>query len=183
VSPTVLLTALGIVFARILDVSLGTLRTVFIVQGRRGVAATLGFFEVLIWVVVVSGVIRNLDQPAYVIAYPLGFALGTWLGMVLESRLGGSQQVIRIFTRRAAELASRLRELGHVCTEFEGSGREGPIGLVFLQTTKRRADRVIAEAVAIDPQSFVLVDDVRVTSGARIRVDGLARWRPDWVRK
>lgn len=182
-TPTVLLTALGIVLARVLDVSLGTLRTVFIVQGRRALAATLGFFEVLIWVVVVSGVIRNLDQPLYVVAYPLGFALGTWLGMALEARLGGSQQVIRIFTRSASQIALRLRELGHVCTEFEGSGREGPIGLLFLQTTKRKADRVIAEAVGFDPQSFVLVDDVRVTSGARMRVEGLARWRPFWVRK
>lgn len=179
----VLLTSLGIVLARIVDVSLATIRTLSLVRGRRGRAALLGFFEVLIWIAVVSGVIQNLEHPVYMVSYALGFALGTYIGIGVEARLTSSQQVVRIFSRSGGEITERLRGMGFVVTQFEGSGMEGPISLIFLEVTRRRVQEVIDAAVDIDPTCFLIVDDVRHTSGAVLRSAAARRPRMFGVRK
>lgn len=180
---TVLLTSLGIVLARIVDVSMATVRTIYLVQGRRGRAALLGFFEVLVWIVVVSNVIQNLDHPIYMVSYAMGFSLGTYIGIGLEARFGSRQHVVRIFTRAADEVAAALRELGFVVTRFEGSGREGPITLLFLEVPRRRLRAAMACAVESDPTCFVIVDDIRSSSRAVVRSAAAARPRVFGVRK
>lgn len=161
---TVLLTCALIVVGRMADVSLGTLRMLFIVQGRRLVAATLGFFELLIWVTVVSRVVTSLDQPAYFVAYALGFSLGTYMGMVIESRIASGRQVVRIFTHRGASTAEALRARGHVVTQFAGQGRSGHVDLLFVETSRRSVARDIVPLVReIDPEAYSIVDPVRAT--------------------
>lgn len=179
----VFLTSLGIVLARIVDVSMATVRTISLVQGRRLRAAVLGFFEVLIWIAVVSSVIQNLEHPIYMVSYALGFALGTYVGIGLEQRFSSAQQVVRIFSRAGDVVAAHLRAQGFVVTQFEGVGREGPISLIFLEVPRRRVRAVLGEAVATDPTCFVIVDDVRQTSGAVIRSAAVRRPRVFGVRK
>ncbi|MEX2465874.1 MAG: DUF5698 domain-containing protein [Gemmatimonadota bacterium] len=182
-TPAVLLTSLGIIVARIFDVSLGTIRTIYLVRGMRARAAFLGFFEVLIWIAVVSGVIQNLDHPIYMVSYAFGFALGTYIGIGVEARLTSAQQVVRIFSRLGDRMTSHLRDLGFVVTQFEGVGREGPISLLFLEVSRRRVPKVISEAVGVDPTCFCIVDDVRQTSGAVVRSASARRPRVFGVRK
>jgi len=165
----VLLTSLGIVLARIVDVSLGSVRTIYLVRGDGGRAALLGFFEVLVWIVVVSGVIQNLEQPVYMVCYAFGFALGTYIGIGLEARFGSTRQVVRIFSRRGDDLTRRLREGGHLVTCFEGAGREGPISMLFLEVPARRVRSVVDGAAELDPDCFCIVDDIRQSSHAVMR--------------
>ena len=179
----VLVTTLGIILARIFDVSLATVRTIALVQGRRGRAAMLGFFEVLIWIAVVSGVIQNLEHPIYMVGYAFGFALGTYIGIGLEARFSSAQQVVRIFSRRGEEVCERLREMGFVVTQFEGTGREGPISLLFLEVGRRRVQTVMDTAVEVDPTCFCIVDDIRQSSGAVVRSAAARRPRIFGVRK
>src|SRR5690606_34835693 len=108
---TVPLTCLLIVAGRILDVSLGTLRTVMVVTGRRGLAFLLGFCEVLIWITVVGQLIANLNHWAYYPVYALGFALGCFVGMTIERRLAYGTQVIQIFSRNAHPIATAIRAM------------------------------------------------------------------------
>lgn len=179
----VLLTSLGIILARIVDVSLGTIRTIYLVQGRRGRAAFLGFFELLVWIAVVSGVIQNLEHPIYMVSYALGFSLGTYIGIGVESRLASGQQVVRVFSRAGDAVTDRLRELGFVATQFEGKGREGPISLIFLEVARRNVKKVMATAIEIDPTCFCIVDDIRQSSGAVYRSASARRPRAFGVRK
>ena len=72
--------------ARALDVSIGSVRVIFLARGRR-VAAILGFFEVLIWLVVITQIMQNLSNPVTYIAYAAGFATGTYVGILLEGKL------------------------------------------------------------------------------------------------
>lgn len=154
-----------IMAARIGDVSLGTLRTVVMVQGRRGLAFVLAIAEILIWVFVVSAVITQIrDTPIYGVAYALGFALGTWIGMLWESRLALGRQAVRIITRLGPDMASVLRERGLVVTQFDGHGRDGPVQQLFLELPRRLARGVIAQARAVDPGCYVWIDDVRFAS-------------------
>ncbi len=175
---TVVLTFLLIVVARIVDVSLGTLRTLMVVQGRRLLAFVLGFFEILIWVTVVSGVIQHLRaQPAYALAYALGFALGTYAGVTLERRLALGRQVVRIISRQGPELAVRLRELGLRVTQFDGYGRDGAVQELFIEVERRETPRVVREARRLDPRCYYMIDDVRATSSATLPYAQSTGWR------
>ena len=83
---TVFATFWLIVLARIIDVSLDTIRMVSVVQGRRAFAAVLGFFEAVVYICAVAKVLLNMNQPVYALGYGLGFATGTYLGMAIEQR-------------------------------------------------------------------------------------------------
>jgi len=179
----VALTSVAIVVARMTDVSLGTVRTIFVVRGRTVVAACLGFVEILIWILVVSRVITSLHQPIYAVAYAVGFSGGTFLGMQLESRFVSAEQVVRVFTRAGETLLARLREQQFAVTEFVGSGKGGPISLLFLQTTRRNVGAILREAHAADPMCFCIVDDVRSVSSARTRSPRPGYWQRLVTRK
>lgn len=165
----VLGTCLLIVVARIGDVSLGTVRTICVIYGRRTTAWFLGFFEILIWILVVSKVINNLDNYAYAIAYALGFATGNYVGITIEKYLAFGEQVVRVFTRKGAELAADLRAAGFVVTELVGQGRDGPVDLLFVQTLRKLAPKAARQAKQFDPDCFIVVDDVRSAETAYAR--------------
>lgn len=173
----VVLTCGLIVLARMVDVSLGTLRTVFVVQGRGVVSFIIGFVEVLIWVVVVSKVVQNLDQPVYAVSYATGFALGTFLGVRIEGRIAVGQQVIRIFTRKGAEMEAAMRDKDFFVTVFDGRGRDGPIQLMFVKISRRCAHKALSIAREVDPSSFCVVDDIRFGGPLQPSLQQPTGWR------
>ncbi len=174
----VALMCLLIIVARIADVSLDTIRTIVVVQGRRGLALVLGFFELLIWVSVVSRVISQVRvQPAYAVAYALGFALGNYVGMVIEQRLALGRQVIRIMTRLGPALTTALRDAGLRVTRFDGHGRDGPVQELFIETERKQTRKIIAQARALDPRCYYTVDDVRLASSADLPQRKSIGWR------
>jgi len=165
----VILTCVLIVLARIADVSLGTLRTVCVIYGRRGASWILGFFEVLIWIFVVSRVITQAQQePLYAVFYAIGFATGNFIGITIEQRLAYGQQVVRVFTRQGHAVAEALRNLNFRVTELDGRGREGPVSVLFIGTERKRSPLIIRTARSIDAQCFYVIDDVRISSAANI---------------
>src|SRR4030095_14133204 len=123
----VVLTSLLIVLARIADVTLDTVRTVAIVQGRRMFAAVLGFFQALIYVCAIAKVLLNVDTHAYALAYAVGFALGTYLGISIEQRLAFGHQLVTLVTRKGVELARALRAGDHRLAEVKGHTRDGDL--------------------------------------------------------
>jgi uncharacterized protein YebE (UPF0316 family) len=173
----VLATSLLIVAARIGDVSLGTIRTVSVINGRRTVAWMLGFVEVLIWILVVSRVINEVKENTfYAIAYALGFAMGNFVGITIEQHLAYGEQVIRVFSRSAG-LAQRLRGHGYRVTEFQGRGRDGPVEMLFIQAPRKRVRDVLDVARSMDPDCYYVVDDIRIASGSRTPPHRSGGWR------
>lgn len=150
--------------ARVVDVAMGTVRTSFVVRGNRRAAFAIGFLEILVWVVVVAQVIGNLDHPAYAVAFALGFATGTMLGITIEEWFALGDQVVRVFTRERESLAAALRADGRSVTEFEGRGHAGPVSLLFIQVRRREAQTVAMKARKLDPNCFYVIDDVRLSS-------------------
>src|SRR6267154_2573184 len=123
-------TFLLIVVARITDVTLDTLRTAAVFQGRRVFAAILGFFEAVIYVSAVAKVLLNMDHPIYALAYGLGYGLGTFLGITIEQRLAFGLQVASLFTRKGAELAKVLTLAGYRVAKVEGHSRDGNLTIL-----------------------------------------------------
>jgi uncharacterized protein YebE (UPF0316 family) len=157
------------VFAfRVVDVSLGTLRTLSVVQGRIVVSVVIGFFEILIWVTAISQVVTRItESPILALAFAAGFAAGNACGIVLERRLGIGLCVVRMIASEGAEdIAERLRTMGHVLTTFEGHGRDGPRTLMFTTCQRRKIPHLTAAIAAIDPRVFYTVDRFSQTGHA-----------------
>jgi uncharacterized protein YebE (UPF0316 family) len=147
---------------RICDVSLDTLRMIFIVRGLRLLAAVIGFFAVLIWLVAISTVFQHVKDPLNMIAYAAGYATGNWVGAWLENRLAIGQQIVRIISDNAdGDLAERLRAAGYGVTELEGHGRDAPVKICFVAIRRREVNALIRYATSMEPNVFVTVEDVR----------------------
>lgn len=147
---------------RIVDVSIGTVRTICVVRGWRMLATCLGFVEVSIWLVAVSSAITRLDRPINIIAYAGGFAMGNNVGMWLEAKLALGHQIVRLISVQFYhDIAERLRDLGYRVTEIEGQGRGGPVGVCFIAAPRRQVTEVIHNASVIDPNVFITVEDTR----------------------
>ena len=126
-------------FARVTDVSLGTLRIIFIARGRRQLAPLLGFFEVLIWIVVVSQVMQNLHSPLAFIAYAAGFATGNYVGMRIEDKLAIGTLVVRVIVpQEASQLMTQLHDAGYGVTSIDARGSTGQVTLIY--TVVKRKD-------------------------------------------
>jgi uncharacterized protein YebE (UPF0316 family) len=161
-TPTAFLVALGIFALRIGDMSLDTIRVLFVVRGRKGLAWVLGFFQSLIFVVAISSVLSNLDNPLNILAYAAGFATGNVVGMLMEERMAiGFLQFTIISSNLGAVVAEQLRKSGFAVTEIPARGRNGMV--TMLQTNVKRKDMDNIETIVLeaDPEAFVTLDEVR----------------------
>lgn len=158
----------AIYFARIADVSIGTLRTISVVQGRVRLSVFLGFFEVLIWAMAVTQVIARLhESPVLLVAYAAGFATGNAIGIALDRRLALGNAVLRLITHAdGAALASLLRAHGQVVTTFAGQGRDGPVCLLYMVCARKKIPAILADARAADPDIFFVAEPVQSMRGA-----------------
>jgi uncharacterized protein YebE (UPF0316 family) len=152
--------ALVVMLLRATDVSLATLKTVFVIEGRNGLAPALGFFEALIYVIAATLVFRDLGNPFTIAGFAGGFALGTALGMFMAGKLGLGSVTVR-FTKSgdAWDLEQALRDAGFRLTTFAGGGRDGPVSVVQLNVRKRRVPQVMAAARPWLGECFVTVGD------------------------
>lgn len=157
---------------RICDVSLDTLRMIFIMRGLRLRAAIIGFFAVFIWLTAISTVFTGpgASQPLNMIAYAAGYATGNWVGMWLEARLAIGQQIVQLISYDlAGRLAEGLRAQGFVVTELEGHGRDAPVKICFVATRRREVPGLIRQATELEPGVFVTVEDVRSANRPLLR--------------
>jgi len=155
-------TVILIFFLRIIDVSLGTIRTILVVRGKRSLAPLIGFVEVTIWVVAVSQVITSIDNVWKVLAYSGGFAAGTLVGMWLEERLALGDVAVYVVSREAGEeIAQEVRKADYGATELPAFGHSGPVSMVSVVTPRKRLDELLRLVNSSDPLAFVTIDDKR----------------------
>jgi len=148
--------------SRVCDVSLGTLRHVFISKGFRKIVPLLGFFEVLIWIVVVAQVMKNLNNIACYLAWAGGFATGTYVGLMIEERLALRLQVIRIITNQNCdELLETLKKENHGLTIVDAQGGVGPVKMVFTIVKRKNTQAVVKLIQQYNPTAFYSIEDIK----------------------
>ncbi len=164
--------------ARILDVSLGTLRVMFTVSGSRWIAAALGFVELTIWALAVGGLVNNLTNPFALVAYAGGFAAGTLVGLTIEDRLALGFRTVQIVNADSGvDLASRLREAGYRVTELAGEGRSGPVEVILLVIRRRQLNDLRRLITEVAPSAFMTVERAdRPAGGAFGALGGRRAW-------
>ncbi len=161
-SPQAWLTALLIFALRVSDMTLDTLRMLFVVRGSKAVAWTLGFFQSLIFVVAIGSVLSNLSNPLNILGYAAGFATGNVIGMLIEERLAiGFVFLSIISSRRGAAIAERLREAGYGVTEIAARGKDGMVAVLNVNVRRKQTDRVRQIINEVDGEAFITADEIR----------------------
>lgn len=161
--------------ARVVDVTLGTLRLMMVFRGRRLPAAAIGFFEVTIYIVALGMVVQRLDNPVNLVLYGLGFAAGNYLGSYLEGRLAPGYVTALAMPHESFDpgLADRMRAAGFGVTELTGSGRAGERQLLVISTERRRFPEARTLIEASDGAAFLcLMETQRVVRGVFNRRKG-----------
>jgi len=154
------LAALLIFSLRVCDVTLGTMRTVSIVEGRIALSMALGFFEVTVWVVAISQVITRLDDSLWlIVGYACGFTTGNAVGILLERRLALGSVVLRIVSREAgARIAAAFRNQGQRTTVFTGADNGGTVTLLYALCPRREVAGLLTVARSIDSEVFFVIE-------------------------
>jgi uncharacterized protein YebE (UPF0316 family) len=150
-----------ILIARIVDVSIGTLRIIFIAKRKVVLAPLLGFFEVLIWLLAIEQIFKNLSNVACYLAYAGGFGLGNYIGMILEKRIALGLELIRIITKsHSTELINQLKSFGNGVTVVGGCGSNGPVKIIFSVIPRKRMKEVISIVNSIEPSAYYTVENI-----------------------
>lgn len=162
----IVITALLIFVARVTDVTLGTLRMLMLVRGRRMPSAVIGFFEVLVYILALGRVVNQLDRWEYLLVYALGFACGNILGIYIEEKMAlgfvGAEVVVEA---NSDSLISCLRDNGYGVTVTEGWGKDGPKDILTIITERRQLPKLMELIKEHDSHSFAIVMDARKTMG------------------
>ncbi|HET9912851.1 MAG TPA: DUF2179 domain-containing protein [Anaerolineales bacterium] len=161
---TWLILPLIVFLARLSDVTLGTIRIIFVARGRKYLAPLLGFIEVFIWITVVSQIVRGAQNIAAYLAYAAGFAVGNYVGMIVEERLAIGTLMIRvILPKDGTALVERLRTEGYGATYVDGHGSSGPVMLIYTVVMRKELARVVNLIQEIHPKAFFTVEELRST--------------------
>jgi len=148
--------------ARICDVTLGTIRVIFISKGIKYIAPMIGFFEVIIWLLAIGQVMNNLTNFVAYVAYGAGFASGTFIGMLIEEKISLGLTSVRIITREdPGALLQYLRSHDYGVTSVDGEGATGPVKMVFTIIKRQDLPRVIGIIKQFHPSAFYSIEEVK----------------------
>ena len=169
-----------IFLARVMDVSLGTLRIVFISQGRKLLAPLVGFFEILIWLIAMGQIFSNLTNFIYYIAYAGGFAMGNYMGLILESKISLGLLSVQLIVRENPEkLVNILKDMGYSLTTMTAEGQKGLVKIVLLVIKRKNLPKILEIVRSNNPKAFISIEQVKSVSGGNFptskRLDILKR--------
>ena len=159
--------------AKIIEVSISTIRLVLINKGERVKGAVLGFIEILIWLIVVSSVLNNItEDPIKVFIYAAAFSLGNYLGVTIESKIAVGLASIQVVVngKDGEVLADILREQGYGVTIIEGKGiNESIKNLLFIQLKRKKIPEAVKVIKNHNPEAYITVNDIKSMMGGYIK--------------
>ena len=152
--------------SRVVDVTLGTLRIVFISQGRKKLAPIVGFFEILVWLVAMGQIFSNLTNFIYYIAYAGGFAMGNYVGLVVEGKISLGLLSLQLIIRDNPEkLVNILKEQGYSITTMTAEGPKGLVKMVLLVIKRKNLRNILETVRSNNPKAFISLEQVKSVRG------------------
>lgn len=169
-----------IFFGRICDVTLGTLRIIFVSKGEKNKAPLIGFFEVFIWIVIISQVLGRANDLLAYVSYAGGYAAGNYVGILIESRIAYGIVLCRIYTQKnGLELVKRLNQLNFGATMTHGTGSTNEVDIIETVVDRKEMKTLARLLTEFDSNIFYVVEDVRTRKNGIFpkRKTILTRWR------
>ena len=162
-----------IFLARVTDVSINTVRVIFMLNGKRWLSTVLGFFESLIWLMAISQILQNVTNPVTYLAYAGGFASGIFVGMLIEERLAIGNVIVRIISQKdAAEMIDNLRDYGLRITVLDALSNSGPVSVIFLISKRQDLSNITQIVEMTNPNAIFTVEGVKSVRDASQIVPG-----------
>jgi uncharacterized protein YebE (UPF0316 family) len=147
--------------ARVCDVTLGTIRVIFVSKGLKYLAPVVGFFEILIWLLAIGQIMKNLSNPVCYIAYAGGFAMGNYVGIVIAERLSLGVALLRVITQKdASDLVRSLNTAEFGVTSVDGRGAHGKVNIIFTVVPKKEINKVVELVKRFNPKAFYTIEGV-----------------------
>ncbi len=157
--------ALLIFSLKLADTSLGTMRTLLVTRNKPMYAALVGLLESGIWIVAISQVIKDIDDPVLIAAYATGFSAGIIFGSYIERMVGVGNIIVRVFCpSNSSSVAEKLRENGHGVTVIDGQGKDGPVKVYLCIIKRRKLKSVLKMIEEINPNAYITTDMANPTS-------------------
>ena len=159
-----------IFLSRIADQSIGSMRLIFLAKGFKFIAPMLGFFEVIIWLIAVSQIMKHLDNVLCYIAYGAGFAMGNFIGMTLEERISIGTVLVRIIPNlNTEELIEALRTHNFGLTTIDANGSRGEVKIFISIINRKDLKEYISVINKINPNAFYTIEDVKTINQGIVR--------------
>ena len=160
-----LLMPLLIFVARVADVSINTLRIMFMMNGKKNIVPILGFFEALIWLLAIGQIFQNVNNPLSYLAYAGGFATGTYVGMTLDEKLALGRVLVRVITPKPLpSLLEFMKEKDFRFTNVGAEGRYGKVNLLFTVLKRDQLQEFIGRVKQSDAKAFYTIESVKRVS-------------------
>ncbi len=159
--------------AKIVEVSVSTIRLVYINKGERVKGTLLAFIEITIWLVVVSSVLNNItEDPFKALVYAAAFSLGNYIGVTIESKIAvglASIQVV-VAAETGEKLAEILREQGYGVTIIDGKGKnDNKKALLFIQLKRKKIPEAVKLIRQTTPNAYITVNDIKTMLGGYLK--------------
>ena len=170
-----------IFIGRICDVTLGTLRIIFVSKGKKGIAPFIGFFEVFIWIVIISQILARANDLVAYLSYAGGYATGTYVGMLIESKLAFGVLLYRVYTNENGSLlVAKLNQSGFGATLMHGSGSIGKVDVIETVIDRKQMKKIESVIRNFDDHAFYVTEDVRTAQNGIFPKTAsiFQRWRP-----
>jgi uncharacterized protein YebE (UPF0316 family) len=151
--------------ARVLDMSLDTMRVIFVSRGNKFLAPFLGFFEIMIWLFAIGQIMQHLTNITYYLAYAGGFATGVFVGISMEEKIAVGTVGIRVITKNeATKLVENIRSKGYGVTCFDGEGATGQVKLIYTIIRRKDVNNVVGIIKTFNPKAFYSIEEIRSAS-------------------
>ncbi len=151
-----------IFLSRIIDVTIGTIRIIFVSRGKKNLAPILGFFEVMVWVMAISQIMQNLNNFFCYFAYAAGFATGNYVGIIIEEKLAIGTLVVRvIMTKDEHQLKERLADAGFGVTAVDAEGKNGKVKIIYSIIKRKELQEAVRIIETCNSKTFYSVEDAR----------------------
>jgi uncharacterized protein YebE (UPF0316 family) len=148
--------------ARVMDVSINTLRIMFVLNGKKKIAPILGFFEAMIWLLAIGQIFQNINNPMSYVAYAGGFAMGTFVGMTIEEKLALGRVLVRVITPEPMpDLIEYMKDRNYRFTSVGAEGRYGKVNLLFTVMKREDLQKYIEKVRTLNDKAFYTIESVK----------------------
>jgi uncharacterized protein YebE (UPF0316 family) len=169
-----------IFFGRLCDVTLGTLRVIFVSKGEKNKAPIIGFFEVLIWIVIISQIFSRANDWVAYLSFAAGYASGSYVGILIENRIAFGVVLCRIYTQKnGMELVQGLNKMNFGATMTRGEGSQNEVHIIETVINRKQLRLLEQLLTEFDPNIFYVVEDVRTRQNGIFakKKSFLSQWR------
>jgi uncharacterized protein YebE (UPF0316 family) len=164
-----------IFIAQICNVSLETIRVIYVSKGIKYLAPVIAFFEIVIWLLAIEAILTDISNIAMFLGFAFGFALGTYVGMVIDEKLSVGRVIVRIVTpgKSNEEIISFLEQENYGVTSLDAQGSRGDVKMIISLVNRAEIPRIVEHLKTTNPDAFFSIEDVRYVNQGVFRP-----WRP-----